>query len=247
MSLLLLGGTRDARQMAASLHRDGVPVLYSQAGRVRTPSLECEILSGGFRQWGGLSHVIAERGICAILDMTHPYAQVMSDTAVASAEEMNIPCWRYNRPPWRAGSGDRWQEFPDKTSVLKALVDKRRVLWTAGQPDEETLNCFHRYGQSGQKQVLRVAVQPRLKLPESCELLLDIGPFTRSQEYPLFEHYNFDCVVTKNSGGQATAAKLALAREQGIDVLMLARPVLAAATWEMTDIEECRAQVLKGL
>ena len=55
------------------------------------------------------------------------------------------------------------------------------------------------------------------------------GPFTIEGERELFEACGIDVVVSKNSGGAATEAKLAVAREHGLPVVMLRRPILPDA------------------
>ena len=88
MRLLILGGTADGRQLAEILHRQGVPLIYSVAGLVRTPKVACEVVSGGFSQFGGLVEYSQQQGITAILDVTHPYAAKMSATAVSAAKRV---------------------------------------------------------------------------------------------------------------------------------------------------------------
>ncbi len=90
-TLLLLGGTADGRVLAEKLHNSGIRVIYSIAGLVRTPNVPCEIISGGFSQRGGLALFIQEHHVAAILDVTHPYAQTMSNTAASVAKQCGIP------------------------------------------------------------------------------------------------------------------------------------------------------------
>ncbi len=55
-------------------------------------------------------------------------------------------------------------------------------------------------------------------------LILARGPFTVDDEIALMREAGIDVLVTKNSGGKATAAKLAAARALGIEVIMVERP-----------------------
>jgi precorrin-6A/cobalt-precorrin-6A reductase len=63
------------------------------------------------------------------------------------------------------------------------------------------------------------------------------GPFTLDGERALFDRYRFDVVVSKNSGGAATEAKLEIARERGLPVIMLERPPLPDADRMFETIE----------
>jgi precorrin-6A/cobalt-precorrin-6A reductase len=58
------------------------------------------------------------------------------------------------------------------------------------------------------------------------------GPFSLEDERALFDAYRIDVVVSKHSGGSATEAKLEVARERGLPVVMTRRPALAAADRE---------------
>ena len=61
-----------------------------------------------------------------------------------------------------------------------------------------------------------------------------------SGERALFDAARIDVVVSKNSGGRATEAKLAVARERGIAVVMLTRPALPDADRIFDDAASAR-------
>ncbi|AJQ92167.1 precorrin-6A/cobalt-precorrin-6A reductase [Gynuella sunshinyii] len=237
-SLLILGGTADARRLATRLSAQGIRLIYSVAGLVRKPDLDCDIVSGGFRQFGGLSAVIRRRHITAVLDATHPYAERMSRQALLSTRECGIPCWRLQRPAWQPQPGDDWQEYPDWSALLPALADKRSVFLSAGQLPLESLETLACYRHCGQQQLLRTAVAPVPALPEAMQWVKAIGPFGLEEERQLLQQHRIDAIVSKNSGGDATVAKLTAARQLGIPVLMLKRPWLPPADREFFQPDE---------
>ena len=57
-----------------------------------------------------------------------------------------------------------------------------------------------------------------------CKLILARGPFSFADELELMKRERIDALVTKNSGGRATYAKIEAARELGIEVVMVRRP-----------------------
>ena len=59
------------------------------------------------------------------------------------------------------------------------------------------------------------------------------GPFLIEDERVLFERRGIDVLISKNSGSTATEPKLEVAREFGVPVLVLKRPVLAAVDREL--------------
>jgi precorrin-6A/cobalt-precorrin-6A reductase len=221
----------------------GIDLIYSIAGLVRTPQLSCERVVGGFRQFGGLDRFIKERNISSILDMTHPYAQSMSQQAVLSASNMNIPCWRFNRPLWEMEAGDNWYIFKNWPALLLAIKNKKSVFFSAGQLSEPVIDVLNRYSKSGQKQLLRTAVNPLLALPANMKWIKSIGPFERKAEANILIKHAVDCLVSKNSGGMATRAKILAARELGIPVYILQRPQLAVCNKEFNKIEACETFV----
>jgi len=234
--LLLLGGTADARRIATALHNVGITVIYSIAGLVRTPQIDCEVLVGGFTQFGGLAQYLSEQQIGAVLDVTHPYAAQMSSTAVEACAEVGIPCWRFHRPTWQAEAGDNWIALDSWDTLAQQLTGLNSVMLTAGQLDQLLLEQIA----EGVKQVhLRTAVEPKYPLPANVNWIKAIGPFKADDERALMAFLNVQALVSKNSGGDSTAAKLAIARERRIPVYMLRRPVLPAATEEFSDQQTC--------
>ncbi|WP_428243035.1 precorrin-6A/cobalt-precorrin-6A reductase [Gynuella sp.] len=241
--LLILGGTADARRLAMKLSARGIQLIYSVAGLVRKPDIDCDIISGGFRQLGGLSTVIRTRTIRAVLDATHPYAERMSRQALLSARECGIPCWRLQRPAWQPQPGDHWQQYADWSGLLPALANKHSVFLSAGQLPPESHETLAHYRQYGQQQLLRTAATPAMPLPEGMQWLKAIGPFALTEERQLLIQHQIDAIVSKNSGGDATVAKLTAARQLGIPVLMLKRPGLPPADREFFQPDEACAFV----
>ena len=245
MSLLLLGGTADARRLAKRLSGQGIDLVYSIAGRVRQPELDCPVVSGGFSAQGGLARFVETRGIDAILDVTHPYAETMSTTAVRAAKSCGIPLWRYQRPAWQPEPADDWREFANWLDLPDQLVGYRSVFFTCGQLPDSLIERLETGG--GQSQLLRTALRPAHALPQSMTWIEDIGPFERDAERELFQQHSIDLLVSKNSGGESTSAKLAVARELGVPVLMLRRPQLPVIEHEFDRLDECAAFVLSRL
>lgn len=254
MKLLILGGTADARRLAKRLQlnsagqkRIELDMIYSVAGLVRMPDVDCTVISGGFSQYGGLRTYIEQMGIEAVLDATHPYAEKMTGTAYAVSQQLGLPYWRFHRAAWQPQEGDHWQPFASWAPLLAALVRFKSVFLTAGQLDEATLARLGDYGRQGQRQVLRTAVAPAHALPASMHWVKAIGPFDLANELALMREHAIDVLVSKNSGGQSTEAKLAAARKLGIPVLMLERPALPAGMPVFEELDQCAEAVLNAL
>jgi len=243
--LLLLGGTSDGRYLAEQLFSQGINVIYSVAGIVRSPNLECETVSGGFSQFGGLGKYIQENKVAAVLNATHPYAEKMSQAAVEACKEQGIPCWRFLRPCWEAQEGDQWQEFSTWEELLPALKDKCSIFFNVGQLEQSFMDELIASATVPQKYVLRTAMTPKITMPDSMKWIKAIGPFQLENELAILREHNIDVMVSKNSGGDSTAAKLEAARECAVPVYMLARKAIAPADETFADLEACAAFVLQ--
>jgi len=241
--LLLLGGTADGRILAERLHQQGIAIIYSIAGLVRAPTVACEVVSGGFTQFGGLEHFIVQRNIGAILDVTHPYAAIMSATAIRAARHCGIACWRFHREQWQPESGDHWQCISHLDEALPLLTTYSSVLLTVGQLTQSWIDTLTIKANHGQQQWLRTAVKPSAHLPCSMGWIKAIGPFSYEAESALMKKHNIDVLLSKNSGGDATVAKLHAARALNIPVVMLDRPALPAADQLFVSRDQCSAFV----
>ena len=248
MTLLILGGTADARHLANAVIKDNIPVIYSIAGLVRVPQLACTLVVGGFSQFGGLEKYIVQQNISAILDVTHPYAQIMSTKAALAAKVKSIPYWRFHRPAWQAPTvGETWHQFSDFQQLVKQLAQYPVVLFSIGQlpptlitPLKKQIVTSSQMSKPlAQQQIVRTAAEPKFPLLPSMQWLKAIGPFTLADELMLMEKYNIKAMVSKNSGGTATKAKLQAAQQLAIPVFMQTRPELPPADKLFTEQRSC--------
>jgi precorrin-6A/cobalt-precorrin-6A reductase len=219
--LLVLGGTAEARALAAGLHDAGVRAVSSLAGRVADPRLPAgEVRIGGFGGPDGLARWLREHDVAAVVDATHPFAERISASAAAACPPAGVPLLRLERPGWEQRPGDRWHRVAGLAAAA-ALVPRlgERVLLTTGR---QGLGAFA--GVDAAWFLVRCVDPPRPPLPRRHEVLLDRGPYTLAGELALVDRHAIDLVVTKDSGGRLTEAKLDAARERGLPVVVVARP-----------------------
>ncbi len=234
MRVLILGGTGEGMAVAEALRRDPrFDPVYSLAGATRTPHPpHVQTRSGGFGGVAGLSGWLRSEAIAALIDATHPYAVRISRNAARAAAETGIALLRVARPAWTAQPGDRWTGVADADGAAAALGDEpRKVLLTVGS---KGLAPFRAAGRHCFVVRCIDAPDPAL-LPARATLLLSRGPFGIAEERALLAEHGIDTLVTKNSGGEATAAKLQAAREAGIEVVMIGRPRGDRVTAEVPD------------
>lgn len=222
MTLLILGGTNDALRLAGSLHQKGLSITYSLAGLVRVPIVDYNVVTGGFNQHGGLSNYINENAIIGILDATHPYAVAISDAAHEAAIVNHIPYWHFDRPVWEKQTDDNWFEYRNWNELWPLLGDKKSIFITTGQLDQPTLDALSK--KLAAKVLLRTAIKPAAALGKRINWIQAIGPFSLEDEIALMQEYKIDALISKNSGGDATSAKLHAARQLHVPVYLLKRP-----------------------
>ena len=224
--ILLLGGTAEAsalgRRIAEDDRFDGI---LSLAGITRLPvPSPLATRTGGFGGADGLAAYLRQHHVDALVDATHPFAAVMSANAAAAAAAASVPAIALLRPPWRERSGDRWIRAPDMASAAAALGEApRTVFLTVGRKDLAPFRAasHHRYI------VRSVDPPPAEDLPAGAAFIAARGPFALEDEERLLREHRIETVVTKNSGGSATAAKLTAARRCGLPVVMVDRPPAA--------------------
>jgi precorrin-6A/cobalt-precorrin-6A reductase len=223
LRVLILGGTTEASELARLLAADPrFEVTVSLAGRTANPRMQpVRTRIGGFGGVDGLVAWLKQDATQAVVDATHPYADQISSNAVAACARLAIPLASTVRPAWQPQPGDTWISVASAEAAAEALGPKpSRVFLTLGRLE---LGAFanaphHHY-------IARTIDPPGdVALPPDIRLLVARGPFDREAETTLLAHEKIELLVSKNSGGAATYAKIEAARHLGIPVVMVARP-----------------------
>ncbi len=245
-AVLVLGGTGPARLLAGQLDARGIPVTTSLAGRTTAPARPPgRVRVGGFGGPDGLLHYLTRASVAAVVDATHPYATAMSRHAAAACAHTGTPLVVLTRPSWSARpDAAAWHWANDhSTAAAKAAQLGAHVLLTVGR---QALQDY--VGPLGSHLVVaRVAERRGVVVPDSWRVVEDRGPFDRHGERQLLERHGIDVLVTKDSGGTDTVAKLDAAAETGVAVVAVRRPVLPAGVTVVDRVEDAVAWCLRAL
>lgn len=238
--ILILGGTGEARELAAALDAPGITVTSSLAGRVARPRLPVgKVRVGGFGGPEALAGWLADHGVTAVVDATHPFAERISASAVTACAAAGVSLLRLERPGWSDRPGDRWTWVDDLVAAADAIAELgSRVLLTTGR---QGLASFAALDDAWF--LIRCIDPPQSPLPRHHELILDRGPYTVHGEVGLIDRHRIDVVVTKDSGGELTVAKLDAARDRKLPVIVVRRPVRPDAE-TVADVDAAAAWAL---
>jgi precorrin-6A/cobalt-precorrin-6A reductase len=223
LRLLILGGTSEASALASALAgRADITATLSLAGRTRDPAPSpISTRTGGLGGAQGLRAYLEDDRIDALIDATHPFAAQMSRHAAEASAAARLPLLIFTRPPWERQSGDRWIEVATIDDAVQALgAVPRHAFLTQGRSQ------LAAFAAAPQHRYLVRAIEPPIDidaLPDH-RLILARGPFALADEEALMREERIDILVSKNSGGAATYAKIEAARRLGLPIVMLRRP-----------------------
>ena len=221
MTLLLLAGTGEAREIASALHARGVHAVASLAGATRAPRpLGLSTRMGGFGGEAGFRRFLAENGIRAVLDATHPFAHRISWRSARLCREAGIPYCQVLRDPWTATPQDDWTVLHDEREAARHIAPGSTVFLATGR------QTLHRFADlAGCRLICRQIDPPDAPFPfDNGEFLVGRPPFSEADELRLFSRLGVDWLVAKNAGGRVPFTKFLAARRLRIRVAMIARP-----------------------
>ena len=142
--ILVLGGTAEARALAAALAAEGIAVTTSLAGRVANPRLpDGEVRIGGFGGPDALARWLDEHAVDAVVDATHPFAERISASAAQACAAAGDPApapraprldaaaraiagtgsTTSRRPPRRSGTSASACSSPPAARASRAFAD----------------------------------------------------------------------------------------------------------------------------
>ena len=230
--ILIFAGTTEGRELSEYLAVAGIahtlcvateygeivlkehPLVKVHKGRMNQEEIEVYIKAGNFG---------------AVVDATHPYAEVVTQNIKNAMQDMDIPYLRLKRESNVTSSYEKIHYFKDSVSCAKALEKTDgNILLTTGSKE---LSVFAKF--IDRKERLYVRVLPGIESLQLCmdcgiagkQILALQGPFTTQMNEAMFRQYQIKCLVTKESGNAGGyQEKLDAAQNLGIPVFAIGCP-----------------------
>lgn len=227
MKILIFGGTGAARDIAHELAALGHDVTTSLAGKTTAPLQPAgTVRSGGFGSALRLQTYIRDNGFDWIIDALHPYAETMSANVATAAEITKVRFVRLARPLWVMPDVATVETYPSAAAAIAGVPRAANVLVTSGHKGLEAIaerdDCtFH----------VRLIEPPESPLPRHAHVVLDRSPYSLEGELVLMQDLAISHLITKDSGSDATRAKIDAAAELSVVICLIARPVPPPGRW----------------
>jgi precorrin-6A/cobalt-precorrin-6A reductase len=228
MRVLLLGGTGEARTLAALLQHQ-VDVVSSLAGRVPDPALPAgAVRIGGFGGVEGMRRWLLDSRVEAVVDATHPFAATITANAAQVCRELRLPHVVLARQAWPPGDALVVGSDADAADTVSRR-GYSRVFLTTGRSGTKAFADVDAWF------LIRAVTAPDPQsLPRRHRVLLSRGPYRYDDETALLREHRIDAVVTKNSDAAAAL---------GIPVVMVDRPPLPDGVDTVDTVEAAVAWV----
>jgi len=222
----IIGGTSEARKLVTRLDDIDNFVVTSATEGSREFIKSDRMIVGRMNKYEMLDFV-EEHKISLIVDLTHPYAEVVSANAKEVSKIKNIRYIRYERAKSKILSDVVYLDSLEECiEYLKSISGT--VFFTTGSKniiDFEKVRGENRY-------IYRVL--PATDSIEECkknnvkmkDIVAVLGPFSYELNKAMFNEYKSNYVVMKDSGkGGGTEEKIRACVELGITVIVIGRDI----------------------
>ena len=220
----IIGGTSEAREII-----DRIKDLHNYIVTIATEGgkefVDAENLIVGRMDYDGMNGFVEKHNISLIVDLSHPYAEIVSQNARKAAKNNNIDYIRYVRSKidstMKTIYVDSYEDCYKYISNISGTI-----FFTTGSKnigDFEKVRGNNRF-------IYRIL--PAMESIEECrkynvqlkDIVAVLGPFSKEYNKVMLKEYNIDYLVTKDSGKQGgTIEKLEACEELGIVPIIIGR------------------------
>lgn len=222
--ILVFAGTTEGRKLSETLavseiaHTICVATEYGETVLKENPFMT---VHRGRMDKEEIKEFIQRGSFKAVVDATHPYAEIVTENIMAAMEGMTVPYLRLKRELKALKKEENVIRFETNEACAKALEEiKGNILLTIGSKE------LPKYCVSEQvRNRLFVRVLPGMESLSLCmeqgmkgkQIIAMQGPFTTEMNEAMIRQYGISCLVTKQSGmSGGYFEKLEAAKKTGI-------------------------------
>ena len=229
--ILIFAGTTEGRKLSECLSKADIlhtVCVATEYGEIVLTENACAHVHRGRMDVEEMSAFISDGQFSAVVDATHPYAQVVTENIRNAMKGMDIPYIRLKRETDDSYDYDKIRSFECNEDCAEALLQMNgNILLTTGSK-ELSVYC----GYESLKDRLYVRVLPGLESLSLCNengimgkhILALQGPFTVDMNEAMLRQYDISCLVTKKSGrAGGYIEKLEAAKRLDIPVYVVER------------------------
>ena len=229
--ILIFAGTTEGRKLSECLSKADIlhtVCVATEYGEIVLTENACAHVHRGRMDVEEMSAFISDGQFSAVVDATHPYAQVVTENIRTAMKGKDIPYIRLKRETDDSYDYDKIRSFECNEDCAEALLQiNGNILLTTGSK-ELSVYCGH----ESIKDRLYVRVLPGLESLSLCNengimgrhILALQGPFTVDMNEAMLRQYDISCLVTKKSGrAGGYIEKLEAAKRLDIPVYVVER------------------------
>lgn len=220
----IIGGTRESRELLAKI-KDNNNFIMTIATEEGLEFFQSDKVIVGRLNREEMGDFIKSHNIDTVVDLTHPYAKIVTENAKDVCKEMGIKYIRYVRSKIKLEENEIYLDsYEDCYKYLEEI--KGTVFFTTGSKnikDFEKVRGNNRF-------IYRVL--PALESLEICkknkihmkDILAILGPFSKELNKAMLKDYGADYCVMKDSGDVGgTMEKITACRELDIIPIIIGR------------------------
>lgn len=247
--ILIFAGTTEGRELSEYLAAAGIVhtlCVATEYGKIVLKEHPCVKVHKGRMDREEMEIYIKNGNFGAVVDATHPYAEVVTQNIRRAMQDMDIPYLRLKRESNVTSSYEKIQYFKDSVSCARVLEKTDgNILLTTGSKE---LSVFVKF--IDKKERLYARVLPGIESLQLCmdcgiagrQILALQGPFSTQMNEAMLRQYQIKWLVTKASGNAGGyQEKLDAAQNLDIPVFVIGCP----AEQECHTFEEVCGQLEK--
>ena len=230
--VIVIAGTTESREVISRQRKEKKRILACTATELGAEMLEeydVDVHVGRLDE-EGFVRLFRENPCEKIIDASHPFARIVTETVRRAATRENIPYERYERADMDYAY-DRLYSVTDAKEAIRLLnaMDGNILLTTGVNTAGE-----YRKGVTGAEERLFIRVLDNASSYEGCakagypaeHVFGEMPPFTVEDNLRLIWKTNAQVMVSKDTGKSGGVdIKVEACRQAGIDFILIRRPV----------------------